>query len=86
MLGVLKERQKLHQSSEYAYKKSLEYIDSDHKDMVLTNLGQVLIKLGKYTEAIDYYKQVSEASFLSGVGLALAYFKGNVQNSSQKHL
>lgn len=75
MLGILSERLGLNTTAEKAFKTSLS-LCSDERDKILINFGRMLTKKGEYEGAIDIFKNIKEASFRGGCGLALALFKG----------
>ncbi|KAM3963155.1 superkiller complex protein 3 [Aphomia sociella] len=75
ILGILQERNGLYRSAYNSYQKALDCADEDKKNITHLNLGRILLRLGKYDEAIKCYKAITEASLDSTCGLALALFK-----------
>lgn len=76
ILGILQERCGLLRSAIQSYEKALKYADDENKkNITLLNIGRILFRIEKYDEAIKIYKAITEASFDSTTGLALALFK-----------
>ncbi|CAB3224649.1 unnamed protein product [Arctia plantaginis] len=75
ILGILQERHGLLRSAMKSYEQAFKYAEDDKKDTVLLNIGRILVRMEKYEEAIKIYKAITEASFNSTAGLALALFK-----------
>ncbi|XP_026757687.2 tetratricopeptide repeat protein 37 [Galleria mellonella] len=75
ILGILQERNGLLRAAYNSYQKALNYAEEGKKNITLLNLGRILLRLGKYDEAIKTYKAITEASLDSTCGLALALFK-----------
>lgn len=59
-----------------AFKKASLFCDNTNRDQAYINYGRILMKLNKYTESLNTYRNVKEANFNSGIGLALSLFKG----------
>lgn len=76
MLGILRERLGLKESTLYAFANAYEKAPEKHRDLTRVNYGRSLYKMGKYTEAINVLQEVQEATFSSGSTLALALFNG----------
>ncbi|XP_023947047.2 tetratricopeptide repeat protein 37 [Bicyclus anynana] len=81
-LGILQERSDLLCSALTSYQKAFQYADNDKKNIILLNIARTLLRLGKYDEAIVTFKEISEASFNSACGLALALFKKGLYEES----
>lgn len=81
-LGYLNFRQGLWKSAIRAFKLAAEKATDKQKDVILTNLGYCLLKNGQIEDAINVLKAVSEATFKSTIGLALALFKGTKYQES----
>lgn len=77
MLGILRERMGLKESTLQAFKNAYRLSPKKYRDLARINYGRMLSKLGKYSEAINMFQEVQEANFNSGSGLALALFNGN---------
>ncbi|CAH1994676.1 unnamed protein product [Acanthoscelides obtectus] len=75
MLGILKERMQLKQGTLDAFKKAYQLSSQQTRDKARVNYGRMLYKVEDYARAISMFREVEEANFKSGVGLALAYFK-----------
>lgn len=82
ILGILQERSGLLKPAMKSYEKAFKFGDDNQKNIVLLNIGRVLIRLEKYPEAVKIYKAITEASFNSTVGLALALFKNGLYEES----
>ncbi|KAF5303636.1 hypothetical protein FQA39_LY09883 [Lamprigera yunnana] len=82
MLGLLSERMGLKEVALTAFEKALSLTSRDTRDKIIVNCGRILFKLGKYTLAIGKYEEVEEATFYSGIGLALSLFKDKVYDKS----
>lgn len=82
ILGILQERSNLLDSALASYQKAFLNADEDKKNMILLNIARSLLRLGKFDEAIKTYKDISEASFNSACGLALALFKKGLYEES----
>lgn len=77
MLGLLRERMGLKMGAAQAFRSALRLAEPTARDKVYMNYGRSLVRVGKYSQAVDMFKNVKEATFNSGSGLALALFKGN---------
>lgn len=75
MLGLLRERMGLKNSTAQALKNAVSLADLKDRDKAYTNYGRALMRLGQYKDAIDMFRSVKEATFSSVTGLALALFK-----------
>nr|CAH7731857.1 unnamed protein product [Callosobruchus chinensis] len=75
MLGILRERMQLKEGTLEAYKKAYQLSSKQTRDKARVNYGRILYKAEEYAKAINMFQEVQEASFRSGVGLALALFK-----------
>nr|CAI5830097.1 unnamed protein product [Callosobruchus analis] len=75
MLGILRERMQLKEGTLDAYKKAYQLSSKQTRDKARVNYGRILYKTDDYAKAINLFQEVEEASFRSGVGLALALFK-----------
>lgn len=73
--GILQERYGLISSALRSYEKALKFAENDKKNIVLLNIGRVLVRLNQYDDAIKIYKAITEASFDSTAGLALSLYK-----------
>lgn len=82
ILGILQERFGLLRSAIQSYEKSFKYADDKKKNTVLLNIGRILVRMEKYEEAVKIYKAITEASFDSTAGLALALFKKGLYEES----
>ncbi|XP_041977159.1 tetratricopeptide repeat protein 37 [Aricia agestis] len=83
MLGIMQERTGLLRSSLDSYTKALELAENtEQKNIILLNVGRVLLRLENYDEAITTYKAITEASLNSTCGLALALFKNGLYEES----
>lgn len=77
MLGLLRERMGLKMGAVQAFRSALRLVGATVRDKVYMNYGRSLVGIGKYSQGVDMFKNVKEATFNSGSGLALALFKGN---------
>ncbi|KAK9737501.1 Tetratricopeptide repeat [Popillia japonica] len=75
MLGLLRERMGLKMGAAQAFRSALRLAEPTARDKVYMNYGRSLVRVGKYSQAVDMFKNVKEATFNSGSGLALALFK-----------
>lgn len=82
ILGILQERSGLLKAALKSYEKALQYAEDDKKNIVLLNIGRLLLRLEKYEESIKVYKAITEASLNSTCGLALALFKKGLYEES----
>lgn len=82
ILGILQERSGLLNAAITSFEKAFQYADDSKKNVALLNIGRVLVRLQKYDEAIRVYKAITEASFNSTSGLALALFKKGLYEES----
>ncbi|XP_075969671.1 tetratricopeptide repeat protein 37 [Anticarsia gemmatalis] len=82
ILGILQERFGLLRSAQQSYEKAFKYADDDKKNIVLLNIGRILVRMERYEEAIKIYKAITEASFNSTSGLALALYKKGLYEES----
>lgn len=78
MLGILRERLGLKQSTLQAFTNAYEKAPNEYRDLARVNYGRSLYKIGQYSEAIDIFQEVQEATFSSGSTLALALFNGKI--------
>lgn len=77
MLGLLRERLGLKTSTLKAFEMAQALVaDDQNRDKVLINCARSCVSLQQYKRGIDLYKQVKNASFNHGCGMALALFKG----------
>lgn len=76
MLGLLRERLGLKTSTVEAFEKARALVDDKNRDKVLINCARSFVQVQEYKKGIELYKQVKNASFNHGCGLALALFKG----------
>lgn len=81
-LGYLNFRQGLWKNAIRAFKLAAEKACDKQKDVILTNLGYCLLKNNQIEDAINVLNAVSEATFKSTIGLALALFKGKKYQES----
>lgn len=63
-------------SASLAFRKATAFCERNYRDQANVNYGRLLMKLGKYSQAVNMFKDIREATFNSGTGLALALFKG----------
>lgn len=82
ILGILQERSGLLRAALKSYEKALQYAEDDKKNIVLLNIGRLLLRMEKYDESIKVYKAITEASLNSTCGLALALFKKGLYEES----
>ncbi|KAL4710705.1 hypothetical protein ACJJTC_004350 [Scirpophaga incertulas] len=82
MLGILQERTGLYRTALTSYEKALCFAENDKKNIILLNIGRILLRLEKYDEAVKIYKSVTEASLNSTCGLALALLKKGLYEES----
>ncbi|XP_017785314.1 PREDICTED: tetratricopeptide repeat protein 37 [Nicrophorus vespilloides] len=75
MLGILYERMGLKSNACKAFKKALQFSSLKNMDSINTNYGRSLLNIDKPEESVNAYRDVHEATFNSGSGLALALFK-----------
>ncbi|KRT86106.1 Anaphase-promoting complex subunit 3 protein, partial [Oryctes borbonicus] len=75
MLGLLRERMGLKMGAVQAFRSALRLAEPSIRDKVYVNYGRSLVESGKYTQAVEIFQNVKEATFNSGSGLALALFK-----------
>ncbi|XP_067002861.1 tetratricopeptide repeat protein 37 [Anabrus simplex] len=84
--GLLMERQKLYNLAGAAFARALKLLEGEKNpelpDKVRCNYGRILVQLQKYDEAIQCYREIRQASFVSQCGLALAYFKAEKYQDS----
>lgn len=78
MLGILTERLGLKETTLRAFKNAYEKSPDKYRDLARVNYGRSLYKIGNYSEAIDIFQEVQEATFSSGSTLALALFNGKI--------
>lgn len=84
-IGYLSKCQKLYSQSCYAYEKAIKLAeDVSQRDKCLTDLGFGYLKMNMNGKAAKTFSDIKEASFLSTIGLALAFYKG--KNSRCFHL
>lgn len=76
ILGILSERIGLKTVPATVFKKATIFCEKDLRDKANTNYGRSLMRIGKYSDSIDRFKTIKEATFNSGIGLALSLFKG----------
>lgn len=76
MLGILRERMGLKESTLHAFTNAYKRAPEQYRDFARVNYGRSLFKMGKYSEAIDILQEVQEATFSSGSTLALTLFNG----------
>jgi len=79
MFGLLQERMGLLKPAEAAYRSALDdrqETNPENRDLVVTNLGRVLIAEGRFPEAAEVLQKVRKATFASQCTLALALYKG----------
>lgn len=82
-LGFLYFKQQHWKNAIKTFKKALEKIEnSQSRDKLLCNLAYCYLKNDDALEAIDAFGSVSEATFHSSIGLALAFFKAKQYESS----
>ncbi|KAL7049781.1 hypothetical protein ACKWTF_003847 [Chironomus riparius] len=75
-VGYLSKCQKLYSQSIHAYEKAVELTeDVSLKDKCLTDLGFCYLKVNEHSKAAKAFSDVKEATFMSTVGLALAFYK-----------
>ncbi|KAG5677413.1 hypothetical protein PVAND_007171 [Polypedilum vanderplanki] len=75
-VGYLSNCQKLFKQACIAYEKALKLARSDvQRDKCLTDLGFCYLRANENEKASKAFSDIKEASFLSTVGLALAYYK-----------
>ncbi|XP_053625223.1 superkiller complex protein 3 [Plodia interpunctella] len=82
ILGILQERCGLIQAAYKSYRTAFKYADEENKNITLLNLGRIFLRLEKYDEAIKTFKAITEASFDSTNGLALALYKRGLYEES----
>ena len=82
ILGILQERSGLLNTALQSYEKAFRYADDKKKNTILLNIGRIFLRLEKYDEAVKIYKSITEASFDSACGLALALFKKGLHEES----
>lgn len=83
MLGILRERLGLKKSTLIAFKNAYEKAPGTYRDLTRVNYGRSLYQIGKFSEAIDLFQEVQEATFSSGSTLALALFNGKFDENIQ---
>lgn len=82
-LGYLNAKQGLWNAALKIYKKALEKcVDTKERDKIRSNIGNILLKMDKPLEASEYFNSISEATFKSTIGLALAYYRANQHQES----
>uniref|UniRef100_T1GA06 Uncharacterized protein n=1 Tax=Megaselia scalaris TaxID=36166 RepID=T1GA06_MEGSC len=57
-------------------------VDTKERDKIRSNIGNILLKMDKPLEASEYFNSISEATFKSTIGLALAYYRANQHQES----
>lgn len=78
-VGYLSKSQKLYNQSIHAYERAVELTeDVALKDKCLTDLGFCYFKVNEHNKAKKAFSDVKEATFMSTVGLALAFYKGKL--------
>jgi superkiller protein 3 len=75
-VGYLSRRQKLWNRAIQAYEQAVKLSEGVKKDQTLTDLGFCYLKVGRHEEAAKSFGDVKEATFVSTIGLALAFYKG----------
>lgn len=75
--GYLYHRKGMWRNAVIAYRKAVDAASGELqlKDKMLFNLGVCLLRLGEPLQAIQVFHEVTEATFQSTVGLAVAHFK-----------
>lgn len=82
-IGYLSKSQKLYSQSIHAYERAVELTeDVALKDKCLTDLGFCYFKVNEHNKAKKAFSDVKEATFMSTVGLALAFYKGKLSFSN----
>jgi len=82
-IGYLSKSQKLYSQSIHAYERAVELTeDVALKDKCLTDLGFCYFKVNEHNKAKKAFSDVKEATFMSTVGLALAFYKGKLSSSN----
>ncbi|CAD7078460.1 unnamed protein product [Hermetia illucens] len=76
-LGFLNSRQSLTNSATKAFELAVEKASGPDKDKMLCNVGYSYLRNNQLQEAIKAFDEVSEASFKSYIGLALARFRAS---------
>lgn len=82
ILGVLQEHSGQLMPAMKSYENAFRNGNDSQKNIVLLNIGRLLVRLEKYEEAVKVYKAITEASFNSTIGLALALFKNGKYEES----
>lgn len=82
ILGILQERSGLLTAAIKSFETAFQYAEDSKKNIALLNIGRIMVRLQKYDEAIKVYKAITEASFNSTSGLALALFKKGLYEES----
>lgn len=82
IMGILQERYGLLRSAIQSYEMAFKYAEEDNKNKTLLNIGRILVRMEKYDEAIKIFKAITEASFDSTTGLALALYKKGLYEES----
>ncbi len=75
MLSILCELCQLNRNAVSASENSLKTAPDEYSDVVRSNLGRQLRKLGEYQKAIDIYRQIKEIDFVVQCDLALNFYK-----------
>lgn len=82
-LGYLNANQKLWNAALKIYTKALnKCTDQEEKDKIVSNIGNILLKMDKPLEASEYFNSISKATFKSTIGLALAYYRADQHQES----
>ncbi|XP_022819335.1 tetratricopeptide repeat protein 37 [Spodoptera litura] len=82
LMGILQERFGLLRSAIQSYEKAFKYAEDENKNKILLNIGRIFVRLERYDEAIKIFKAITEASFDSTTGLALALYKKGLYEES----
>ena len=75
-VGYLSRSQGLWNQAIGAYEKAVMLAEGTNRDKCLADLGYSYLKVEKNSEAAKAFSGVSEATFISTIGLALAFYKG----------
>ncbi|XP_013195923.1 superkiller complex protein 3 [Amyelois transitella] len=82
ILGILQERCGLIQAAYNSFQMAVKNADEENKNITLLNLGRIFLRMENYDEAIKTFKAITEASFDSTCGLALALYKNGLYEES----
>lgn len=81
-VGYLSRCQGLWNRAIEAYEKAAKLAEGTKRDKCLVDLGYSYLKVEKNSEAAKTFAEVSEATFISTIGLALAFYKGLCHRNS----